>query len=128
MDAIEAIDARREQILAEMKAIRSMDRATLKEQMLPVKHKGKKEPVLRGPYYVLARWENGKTRSKRVSGEELERVKHDVANHREFQNLCREFEELTERLGALERESASSEATVKKGLKSRSGRAGKSSG
>jgi len=122
---IAQIEERRKQILLEMASIRSLERASLKEQMMPVQHKGKEEPVLRGPYYVLARWENGKTRSRRVSRDELERVRQDVANHQQFQSLSREFEELTERLGQLERQASVSEETLKKGLKSRSSKAGK---
>lgn len=123
MNAVQAIEARRKELLLEMDAIRSMERATLSEQMLAVKHKDRAQPVMRGPYYLLARWENGKTRSRRVSGDELERARQDVANHQHFQALCNEFEDLTERLGHLEREAGASEEALKKGLKSRSPRA-----
>jgi hypothetical protein len=50
-----------------------------------------------------------------------------VANYRRFGELCEEFVELTRRLGVLERQEAATEA-LKKGLKSRSSRAGKSRG
>jgi hypothetical protein len=116
--SIAQIEQRRRQVLEEMQTIRSMVRATLKEQMLPVKHKDKKEPVMRGPYYVLARWEQGKTRSRRVPRGEVERVRKDVENHQRFRALCQEFEELTERLGELERQATASREAVKKGLKS----------
>jgi hypothetical protein len=126
MNPIARIEQRRNALLQEMATIRSLERATLTKQMLRVKHKGKKKPVLRGPYYVLARWENGKTRSRRVQAEELERLQREVANHDRFMALCEEFMELTERLGELEREADSEQEAVKKGLKSRSSRAGKS--
>ena len=122
MDPIRNIEKRRQEILEGMGAIRSMEQATLKEQMLPVKHKGKKDPVLRGPYYVLARWENGKTHSRRVSQEELEQVKQDVANHKHFIVLCKEFEALTQQLGLLERARQEDLETVKKKPKSPSRR------
>ncbi len=127
MDTIGQIERRRQTILKEMDGIRSMERASLKEQMLPIKHKGEQEPVLRGPYYVLARWVAGKTRSRRVGREELEQVKRDVANHKRFMGLCKEFEELTERLGQLERQAAASQEGIKKKPKSRSKRTRKSS-
>ena len=115
MGSIRQIEERRKKILEEMDTIRSMERATLKEQMLPVKHKGKKEPVLRGPYYVLAHWENGKTHSRRVPQEELAQVKQDVANHKHFVALCKEFEDLSQQLGQLERaQEADMEAAKKK--------------
>ena len=122
MCAIRQIEDRRQKILKEMEVIRSMKRATLKEQMLPVKHKGKKEPVMRGPYYVLAYWENGKTHSRRVPKEELAEVEQDVANHKHFVALCREYEDLTQKLGQLERQADVLEETVKKKPKSRSNR------
>lgn len=122
MDLIGQIERRRQEILEEMVALRSMERATLKEQMLPVKHKGKKEPVLRGPYYVLARWESGKTHSRRVPQDELEQVKQDVANHKRFIVLCREFEALTQQLGQLERAQEADMETIKKKPKSPSHR------
>lgn len=125
MDLIGQIEGRRHEILEEMDAIRSMERATLNEQMLPVKHKGKKKPVLRGPYYVLARWENGKTHSRRVPREELAQVKQDVANHKHFMALSKEFEDLTQQLGQLERAQEADKETVKKKPKSPSHKTGK---
>jgi len=128
MNPIVQIERRRDELLQEMAAIRSLERATLSKQMLRVKHKGKKEPVLRGPYYVLARWEDGRTRSRRVRPEELERLQRDVDNHERFMALCEEFMELTQRLGELEREENAEQERLKKGLKSRSSKAGKSRG
>jgi hypothetical protein len=114
MDTISRIELRRQDILEEVRAMRSMERATLNEQMLPVKHKGEEEPVLRGPYYVLVRWEDGKSRSRRVPADEVEQVRLDVANHQRFRDLCREYAELTEDLGRLEREAGAAEQDVKK--------------
>lgn len=126
--SVNAIERRRRQILADMESIRSLECATLKDQMIPVHHKGKREPVLRGPYYVLARWENGRTKSRRVKAGELERVKADVANHKRFLALCREYEELTERLGQLEREQDAQAEALKKKLKPRSRKTKKPAG
>jgi hypothetical protein len=128
METMQRLEERRESILREMAGLRSMEPAALSEQMLKVPHKGKKSPALRGPYYVLSRWENGKTSSRRVKKAELEQVKIDVANYQRFVTLCDEFVDLTQRLGELEREAAASQEAAKKGLKSRSNRARKSSG
>ena len=49
MDRIKEIEKRRKEILREMGGIRSMRRGSINEQFLKVRHKGKKEPVLRGP-------------------------------------------------------------------------------
>ena len=128
MNKIEKIERRREQIVEQVRAIRSMELGTLNEQMLPVRHKDKQQPVLRGPYYVLSRRENGKTRSHRVGKDELERVQRNVANRKEFEALCAEFKELTRELGELEREPSAADEAVKKGLKPRSNKAQKSNG
>jgi len=105
MNAVEKIDRRRRMILKEMSEIRSMKRGTINEQFLEVRQKGKREPTLRGPYYVLSRREGKKTISKRLtSKKELEKSREDIMAQKRFRELCREFEELTERLGELERE------------------------
>lgn len=104
MDRIEEIEKRRKEILREMGGIRSMRRGSVNEQFLKVPHKGKKEPVLRGPYYVFSRHEKGKgTKSYRLTPQkEVDNARWDVEAYRGFRELCREYEELTEELGRLE--------------------------
>lgn len=117
MDTIQQLEARRDAVLAEMKSIRSMKRGTVNEQVLPVFHKGLKEPVKRGPYYVFSRYdaERGKTVSQRLTTpEEVEQVRRDVAAHKRFVALCQSFEQLTERLGELERGSTGIRAEKKR--------------
>lgn len=104
MNAIRDIEAKRDAVLDQMRHIRSIRQGTINEQYLKVRHKGKKQPVLRGPYYVITRKEGKKTVSERLTDhEELERAKRDVEAHKHFVSLCREFERLTEQLGELER-------------------------
>jgi hypothetical protein len=104
METVVQIEKRREEILAEMRGIRSMERGSINEQYLRVPQKGKKEPVLRGPYYVISRREGDKTRGYRLKTEaELGRARRDVEAHRRFRELCREYEGLTEELGRRER-------------------------
>jgi hypothetical protein len=122
MNAVQQIETRREAILGQMRAIRSMERGSINEQFLKVAHKGKKEPVLRGPYYVISRREGNKTVGYRLrTPRELARARQDVQRHKRFQELCQDFERLTEQLGRLERELTEAEEE-KKGLKSRSKR------
>ena len=115
MDPVPELVARREAILEQMRAIRSMRRGTINEQYLKVSHQGAKTPVLRGPYYVLSRREGEKTVSQRLtSSAALEQAKSDVAAHKRFLVLCREFERLTERLGQLERQAPDLEREKKR--------------
>ena len=106
MDKIKEIEKRRKEILREMGGIRSMRRGRVNGQFLKVPHKDKKEPVLRGPYYVFSCHVKGKgTKSYRLkSQEEVESARRDIELHKRFQELCLEYEELTEELGRLERE------------------------
>jgi hypothetical protein len=117
---VHQIEARRDQILEQMRAMRSMGRWSITEQTMLDKRKAGSEPVVRGPYYVLSRRQNGKTVSRRVKpGPELELARHDADEHRRFVELCQEFEHLTEQLGLLER---GAEAQEKKRRKSSSRR------
>lgn len=102
MNQIKEIEERRGEILREMAGIKSLRRGSITKQYLKVRHKGKKAAVVRGPYYVLSRREGGKTQSRRLTSEaEVARAREEVAAHERFRELCREFEELTERLGEL---------------------------
>jgi|SRR4030095_3748308 hypothetical protein len=116
MATVQDLESRRDAVLAEIRSIRSMTRGTINEQLLKVHHKGVKEAVPLGPYYVLSRYdpEVGKTRSRRLTTkQELEQAREDVASYQRFVSLCREFEVLTESLGELERGSLEQEAKKK---------------
>ena len=44
-----------------------------------------------GPRYLLTRSEGGRTRSRQLSGTEVERVREEVANYREFVAISEEI-------------------------------------
>lgn len=120
MATVQEIESRRDRVLEKIRSIRSMRRGSVHEQQLKVPHKGKAEPVLRGPYYVHTRSEKGKTVSVRLTTQqELRQARDDVAAHKRFVQLCQEFEQLTEQLGELERRSDAA-PPKKKPRKSRS--------
>ena len=106
MKTLPEIEKRRDALLQEMRLIRSMKRGTINEQYLKVPQKGSK-PALRGPCHVLSRREGNKTVSERLTTPaKIEQAKKDVAAHRKFVELCKEFEALTERMGILMRQSS----------------------
>ena len=103
MDTVQELERRRNDVLKQMLAIRSMRRGTVNEQYLSVRHKGQSEPGRCGPYYVLSRKEGGRTVSQRLAAAQVEQVRGDVAAHRRFVEFCQEYERLTEQLGQVER-------------------------
>ena len=115
MDSPHGLEKRRDAILEQMRAIRSMRRGTINEQFLQVRQKGKDKPVSRGPYFVLSRRKQGRTLSKRLTSvEEVEQAQKEIDAYKKFVALCKEFEEVTECLGELERERADVETEKKR--------------
>jgi hypothetical protein len=103
-DPIRAIETKRETILSELREIRSLRRGTLNEQFLKVQHRGKKEPVLRGPYFVLSRRQGARTVSERIPADQVEQTRRDIAADKRLAELCKQYEDLTEQLGATVRD------------------------
>jgi len=60
MDTIRELEAQRDGLLAEMKSIRSMKRGTINEQYLDVPQGALRQPIKRGPYFVLSRYDASK--------------------------------------------------------------------
>ncbi len=115
MDTIKQLEARRNRILEEMRSIRSMRRGTINEQYFKTRLKGRKGMVHQGPYYVLSRREEEGTVSRRLrSAAELQQAQKDVGEYKKFLGLCQEFEQLTARLGELERGEQSLEQEKKR--------------
>jgi hypothetical protein len=122
------LEAHRESLLSQMRLIRSMKRGTLSIRPEKVRHKGQREPVLRGPYPLFVRREGKRTVGWRLrSAQEVAQAREDIAAYERFTSLCKEFAQATEELGELERAEVEEER-LKKGLKSRSSRARKSRG
>ena len=127
MCRIQELESRRKHVLAELAGIRSLRKGSLNEQWFPVVRDGKKTKKLRGPYFVWSHKEGKKTVSERLKDERaVALAQQDAANYRRFRELCGDLEGLIAALGEAEREELESTHNAKKGLKSRSNRAGKS--
>lgn len=112
MSFLQKLEQKRLGILEKMGSIRFMRRGTINEQYLQVKQKGN-QPLLRGPYYVLSRNEEGRTKSQRLKKNEVEQVRQDVEAYREFQKLSKEYVDVTEALALQERSAGGADAVKK---------------
>lgn len=102
MQALQALEQKREEILGAMAAIGDMRRGSLNEQYFEAEGKDKDGKKLRrGPYYVLTRKVAGMTRSRRVRGAEVEKLRREVSNFHRFQELSRELIEVCEEICRL---------------------------
>lgn len=115
MNEVKQIEDRRNALLEEMRSIRSMRRGTINEQYFKTYSQGKREMKRQGPYYVLSRREGGKTVSQRMNSPvELEQARREVEEYKKFLLLCREFEQLTTRMGELGRDNREREREKKR--------------
>lgn len=116
------LERRRQEILRKMGEMRTMRRGTVSEQFLKVGHKGQREPVERGPYYLWQHWEKGIPKRQRLrAGAEVEVARQEVAAFKAFKELCDEYVRVAEALAAVKREKLSDDA-LKKTRKWRSSR------
>ena len=91
MKNIEELEKRKEEIIAEIREIRTMRRGTINGQYLKVQRK-EKEPSIRGPYHIFVRNEKGKTISARINTpEELEVVQKDIEAYKKYIKLSKEL-------------------------------------
>lgn len=104
MDLIQKIETQRLAILNSFQAIRSMRRGSITEQFFSVQRRGQKQAARRGPYYVFTRHRGSRSISQRLTTPEaLQQAREDIEAFQRFRALCSEYEQLTERLGELER-------------------------
>jgi hypothetical protein len=102
MTLFDDLNQQRELLIQKIKNIQFMRRGTININYQKVPQKGK-EPILRGPYYVLSWNEGGKTVGVRLKPEELEQARSDVAAYKEFQTLTKEYVVVTEAITELVR-------------------------
>jgi hypothetical protein len=109
------LEHRRLDILKQMSQIRTMRRGGVSEQYLKVPHKGEKEPVMRGPYYLWQYWVDGTPVRQRLrTQQEVAAARREVAAHKEFERLCESYVLTSVALGVLERGAPCTADTEKK--------------
>jgi len=85
------LEKRREQILDEIAAIKSMRRGTLNEVYRKQELKSG-EVARRGPFYnITTKAKGNKTVTTAVPKKELARIQEDVERYRRFRVLCEEY-------------------------------------
>jgi hypothetical protein len=104
MTPIEDLQKQKDKLINQIKNIQFMRRGTINMNYQKVPQKGK-EPILRGPYYVLSWNEGGKTVGIRLKPEEVEQARKDVAAYKEFQTLTKEYVVVTEAMTEMVRNS-----------------------
>ena len=117
---------RQDQILQAISRIRVMRRGTLSQQTYRQRAKRNNGKGAVGPYFLWQGTIKGKRFGQRVSAAEAERVKEGIEQRQAFKALCQEYVELSCQLAALDSQGEDRAQALKKGLKSRSKRAGKS--
>lgn len=86
MDERDTLETKRREVDEEMSAITRMRRGTISEQYFEVRQKDG-SVVRHGPYFLYSRTEKGKSFSRRIGLEEVERYKEETENCRRFKDL-----------------------------------------
>ena len=120
------IRKRQEQVLEAMAGIEVMRRGTVSRQEYRARrrHKGGRGAV--GPYFLWQGSVNGERFGKRVGVDEAERFIQEIEQRRRFERLAAEYIELGEAMAQARHLDSAQTRQLKKGLKSRSNKAGKS--
>ena len=97
MTMLQKLREARQEILGQISLIEEMRRGSVIRQFIKIRLKGKRKPILSGPYALFTFKEKGKTVSRRVHDlEEVRRLEQQVENHHLFQKLCRRLVEIGE--------------------------------
>lgn len=115
---LKALERRREEIFQALARVGDMRRGSVVAQYLKISVRGKAHPVRCGPYYLFSCKVQGKTRSRRVRGAEMEKLRQEVDNYHRYQQLNRELIEVSEKICALR--PVRGEAEGKKNFRGRS--------
>lgn len=97
MSVLQRLRQARQEILGQIALIEEMRRGSIIRQFLKIRLKGKRKPILSGPYALFTFKQEGKTVSRRLHDlQEIRRLEQQVENYHIFQQLCRRFVEIGE--------------------------------
>ena|SRR2546426_3350868 len=94
--SLSQLEARREQILQQIKAIDRLRRGSLSRQFFKKRRSRSKAP--QGPYYVLQGYVQGQKFSQRVPAHQAAQLQPLVANYKRFEELAEEFVSVTDQI------------------------------
>ena len=94
------LEARREQILEQIKTIDRLRRGSLSRQFFKKRRSRSKAP--QGPYYVLQGYIQGRKFSERVPAQQAGQLQPLVANYKRFVQLAEEFVTVTDQITRLD--------------------------
>jgi transposase len=90
------LEARREQILQQIRAIDRLRRGSLSRQFFKKRRANSKDP--QGPYFVLQGYVKGKKFSERIPADQAPQIEPLIANYQRFEELAEEFVAVTDQL------------------------------
>lgn len=99
LTSLSQLEARRDQILHQMKAIDRLRRGSLSRQFFKKSHPSPQSR--QGPYFVLQGYVHGQKFSERVPADQVPQIEPLVANYRRFEALAEEFVSVTDQLTRL---------------------------
>jgi hypothetical protein len=114
--SLSQLQARREQILQQIKAIDRLRRGTLSRQFFKKRRSHSK--ASQGPYCVLQGYVQGQKFSQRVPAQQAAQLEPLVANYKRFEQLAQEFVSVTDQITRL----VEAQPEAKKNSRRRSGR------
>jgi hypothetical protein len=98
---LKELEEGRKMFKKELLKIGDMRRGSVTEQYIPVLHKGKDKPVLRGPYYVYTTKIGGKSVGRHLRAAELKKYHMEVDNFHKFQEVCKKLLNISEEICGL---------------------------
>ena len=97
--SLSQLEARRDQILQQMKALDRLRRGCLSRQFFKKPHASPQ--ARQGPYFVLQGYLHGQKFSERVPADQVPQIEPLVANYKRFEALAEEFVSVTDQLTRL---------------------------